>query len=431
MISVLGPERADSHLPIMAESARIRDVLLATHAQTELDIVDIRQEATDNVRAQLGYVDADDIDISDLIDTRAQKSPMIPPILLGAALSMTEQSAETTREARSEVADIYAHRNPKLAVALGECAVYNVDATMEYGSHVLRFMRMFPNLKLLQRTFFEKPRTFKAKGAETSWKGFLYDPLLDGTDDINLGAVAARMLACRLTDMGIPLIKEQLNAQTPQITDGLITQDNIGARNAHDQKAMEFSSATSAIAGHKNSVEGDIAIAAAAAATAHSAHTFLGMDYEGRLCLVTGLGNNTAHFILRGGREGPNYSPEAIAEARGVAEELNLIASLGVDASHDNSGKKAANQPIVVQSISEQIESGEEAIRAVHLETALVGGQQKLVKGKPLHEYVYGQSVTDECAGLDATEAMLSRLDEAAAKRQERSTKPLVGARTN
>jgi 3-deoxy-7-phosphoheptulonate synthase len=415
----------------MTESARIRDALLATHAQTELDIAGIRQTAAESVRPQLGYVDAERVNLSDLLDVRAEKKPMIPPVLLAAALSMSEQSADTTRQARAEVTDIYAHRSDKLVVALGECAVYNVDATMEYGLHVLRFGMMFPNLKLLQRTFFEKPRTFKAKGAEAAWKGFLYDPLLDGSNDINLGAVAARMLACRLTDMGVPLIKEQLNAQTPQITDGLITQDNIGARNAYDQKAMEFSSATSAIAGHKNSIEGDIAIAAAAAATAHGPQTFLGMDYEGRLCLVRGLGNDSAHFILRGGQKGPNYSPESVEEAKKIAAELGLIASLGIDASHDNSGKNAENQPVVVESVAEQVESGETAVRAVHLETALVAGHQKHVRGKPLAEYIYGQSLTDDCAGLEATEAMLSRLNEAAAKRQEKTSRPLVSARTN
>jgi 3-deoxy-7-phosphoheptulonate synthase len=431
MSNLRAPEKADSALPIMAESVRARDILLATHIQTELDVVRLYQNAEATTRARLGYDEPDVIDVSDLVDVRATKQPMIPPRLLVAALPMSARAAETTRRARNEVADIYALREDKLVAALGECAVYNPDATIEYTGHVQRFQEMFPHLKLLQRTFYEKPRTFKERGANAAWKGFLYDPLLDGSDDINLGAIAVRMLACQIADLGVPTIKEQLNAQTPQITDGLITQDNIGARNAYDQKAMEFSSATSAIAGHKNSLEGDIAIAVAAAATAHSPHTFLGTDYDGQLSLVKGSGNETAHLILRGGKQGPNYSAESVEEAKEILERHGLMASLGIDASHDNSRKKADNQPAVVEDISQQIEEGEQSIRAVHMETALVAGNQKHRRGQSLDELTYGQSITDECAGLGATEGMLSRLNEAAAKRSERSLRPMSSARTN
>jgi 3-deoxy-7-phosphoheptulonate synthase len=41
------------------------------------------------------------------------------------------------------------------------------------------------------------------------------------------------------------------------------------------------------------------------------------------------------------------------------------------------------------------------------LESNLVGGTQKLVKGKPL---TYGQSITDACIGWDETHKLLQEL---------------------
>jgi 3-deoxy-7-phosphoheptulonate synthase len=84
-----------------------------------------------------------------------------------------------------------------------------------------------------------------------------------------------------------------------------------------------------------------------------------------------------------------------------------------IDCSHANSQKHAANQPIVGESISEQIEAGQEGIFGVMIESNIVAGRQDLVPGKPL---VFGQSITDECIDLEATERMLERLANACAK---------------
>ena len=44
------------------------------------------------------------------------------------------------------------------------------------------------DLEILMRTYTEKPRT------EVDWKGFAYDPFLDGSSSISVGLVATRML---------------------------------------------------------------------------------------------------------------------------------------------------------------------------------------------------------------------------------------------
>src|SRR3712207_8132030 len=83
------------------------------------------------------------------------------------------------------------------------------------------------------RTYTEKPRT------EVDWKGFAYDPFLDGSSRISVGLVATRLLMCRITGLGVPVAAEPLNALTPQYVNGLVTYNGVGARNVTDQTARE------------------------------------------------------------------------------------------------------------------------------------------------------------------------------------------------
>ncbi len=76
-----------------------------------------------------------------------------------------------------------------------------------------------------------------------------------------------------------------------------------------------------------------------------------------------------------------------------------------VDCSHGNSKKDYRNQPAVVSDLCGQIASGSKAVAAVMIESHLVEGAQKL--NSDLEKMTYGQSVTDQCIGWDATEDLL------------------------
>ena len=80
-----------------------------------------------------------------------------------------------------------------------------------------------------------------------------------------------------------------------------------------------------------------------------------------------------------------------------------------IDASHANSGKDPMKQPMVLEDIASQMETGERRITGVMIESNLVEGRQDLGNGK----LVYGQSITDGCLGWDDTEAILRRLAQA------------------
>jgi len=263
------------------------------------------------------------------------------------------------------------------------------------------------------RTYTEKPRT------EVDWKGFAYDPYLDGSNRISVGLIATRMLMCRITSMGVPVAAEPLNALTPQYVDGLVTYNGVGARNVTDQTARERVSGFSSVIGFKNSPEGSIEAAVQAVVAARAPHEFLGVDRHGMTAQLSTTGNETAHVILRGDKHGPNYSAAHIADTRAKLRERGLPEVVVVDASHGNSQKNHLRQIDVVRDLAGQIAAGEPAIRGVMLESNLVAGRQDLDQQRP-NALAHGLSVTDACVDLDTTATMLDELASAVRARRRR-----------
>jgi 3-deoxy-7-phosphoheptulonate synthase len=112
-----------------------------------------------------------------------------------------------------------------------------------------------------------------------------------------------------------------------------------------------------------------------------------------------------------------NYDAASVSEACTLLEKGGLPARVMIDCSHANSNKDHTRQPAVCRDVAAQIGAGENRIVGVMIESNLVAGTQKLVKGKPL---VYGQSITDACIGWDETLVLLREL--AAAVQQSRKS---------
>ena len=261
------------------------------------------------------------------------------------------------------------------------------------------------------RTYTEKPRT------EVDWKGFAYDPFLDGSSRISVGLVATRMLMRAITSLGVPVAAEPLNALTPQYVNGLVTYNGVGARNVTDQTARERASGFSSVIGFKNSPEGSIGAAISAVLTARAAHEFLGVDAHGVTAQLSTTGNDTAHVILRGDKDGPNHSAAHVAATKQALAARDLPEVVVVDASHGNSQKDHRRQAAVVADLAGQIGGGERAIRGVMLESNLVEGRQDLDRQHP-EALEYGKSVTDACVDLPTTERLLAELADAVRARR-------------
>jgi 3-deoxy-7-phosphoheptulonate synthase len=401
----MSPETTPQLNPIH-EAERIKDSLLriqeraaAVAEQTELQLLE-------NVREDLGYKPTTEINEDDIVDTRiAEKTPVLTPKALAQVLPVTEESANTTRKSRSSIEAILSSKDDRLVAIVGPCSIHDAESALEYASWLYE-QREFhkDNLEIVMRAYMAKPRT------ELGWKGFEYDPRLDDSNDINLGIVLSRMLSCQITNLGMPIAMERLNANTPQYFNGLVAYDAIGARNTTDQKAREYASGTSSPVGFKNTPEGSIQAAAEAVVAANAPHDFLGMNMQGTPMQVTTTGNVMAHIILRGSQEGPNYFPAQVEAAKNILRDKNLLEAILIDAAHANSNKDFRKQAEVISNVSHQIALGEVAIKGVMIESNLVEGSQSLDDQKNL---VYGQSITDGCVGLAETEKMLNLLSDA------------------
>jgi len=258
------------------------------------------------------------------------------------------------------------------------------------------------------RVYFEKPRT------TVGWKGLINDPRMDNTFRINEGIRLARRILLEINELGLPCATEFLDTITPQYTADLIAWGAIGARTTESQVHRELASGLSCPVGFKNGTDGNMRIAVDAIRSANSPHHFLSVTKSGHTAIVSTMGNEDCHVILRGGKE-PNFDAPSVDAACQEIAKAGLAARLMVDFSHGNSRKQYKLQMEVCDSVAGQLTAGEERIMGVMVESHLVEGRQDLSPDQPL---TYGQSVTDACINWDDSLLVLERL--AAAVRARR-----------
>ena len=350
--------------------------------------------------------DTDDVRIDSL-------RPLIPPAILMEELPASEADTQLIAEARADVARIVTGEDDRIVVVVGPCSIHDPEAGLEYAKRLKPVAdALRADLKIVMRTYFEKPRT------TVGWKGLINDPKLDGSFSINLGLRVARKFLLDVVQLGVPTATEFLDPISPQFVADLVSWGAIGARTTESQVHRELASGLSMPVGYKNGTSGDVQIAVDAVRSSAAPHRFLSVTKQGLAAIVSTRGNKHCHVILRGGRTGPNYSAEAIAEAGVSLSKAGLRPALMVDCSHANSQKNHQNQVRVGESLSAQVSAGSQAIFGVMLESNLVAGRQDVVPGQPL---TYGQSITDACLGFDETTPVLEQL--AAAVRARRKLK--------
>ncbi|MEO6603456.1 MAG: 3-deoxy-7-phosphoheptulonate synthase [Polyangiaceae bacterium] len=350
--------------------------------------------------------DTDDVRIESL-------RPLIPPAILIEELPATASDTQLIADARAEVARIVSGEDDRLVIVVGPCSIHDPEAGLEYARLLKPVAdELSCDLKIVMRTYFEKPRT------TVGWKGLINDPKLDGSFSINLGLRVARKFLLDVVQLGMPTATEFLDPISPQFVADLVSWGAIGARTTESQVHRELASGLSMPVGYKNGTSGDVQIAVDAVRSSAAPHRFLSVTKQGLAAIVSTRGNAHCHIILRGGRNGPNYSAEAIAEAIAALSKANLRPAVMVDTSHANSQKDHRNQIKVGNSLAAQISAGSQAIFGIMIESNLVEGRQDVVPGKPL---THGQSITDACLGFPETLPVLRSL--AAAVRNRRQAK--------
>ncbi|MFY9721815.1 MAG: 3-deoxy-7-phosphoheptulonate synthase, partial [Azonexus sp.] len=322
---------------------------------------------------------------------------------------VSSRAAQTTYSARQTIHRILHGADDRLLVIIGPCSIHDYDAAMEYARKLAREAgRHADDLVVLMRVYFEKPRT------TVGWKGLINDPRMDNTFRINEGVRLARKILLEINELGLPCATEFLDTITPQYTADLIAWGAIGARTTESQVHRELASGLSCPVGFKNGTDGNMRIAVDAIRSANSPHHFLSVTKSGHTAIVSTMGNEDCHVILRGGKS-PNFDAASVEAACEEIAKAGLAARLMVDFSHGNSRKQYKLQMEVCDSVAAQMAAGEERIVGVMVESHLVEGRQDLSPDKPL---TYGQSVTDACLGWEDSVAVLEKL--AAAVRARR-----------
>jgi 3-deoxy-7-phosphoheptulonate synthase len=315
-------------------------------------------------------------------------------------LPITPDVEQVVLSGRDQVRRILNGEDPRLMVIVGPCSIHNEVSAVEYTGQLKQLSDdLSDRLMIVMRVYFEKPRT------TVGWKGYIYDPHLDDTFDIESGLRSARRLLLSIGKMGMYAGTEFLDPIVPQYLAGLITWATIGARTTESQIHRQMASGLSMPVGFKNGTDGNAQIAVDAMLSARSPHGFLGLDHQGRTALVRTTGNPDGHLVLRGGNQGPNFGSDSVAQAKERLGKAGVRSQIMVDCSHGNSNKDHTQQGIAFKDVINQRASGDREIIGVMLESNLNEGNQRLCENPA--DLRYGVSITDACIGWDETEALL------------------------
>lgn len=328
---------------------------------------------------------------------------IISPEILKNRLKITDELKKQVVNYRNEISDIINKKNNKLIAIVGPCSVSNYESTLEYAEELKEISEHYDNILIIMRVYVEKPRT------RTGWKGYLYDPDLNESNDINKGIELSRKLMLEITRLGLPIATEFLNLNTPQYFDDLVSYACIGARTVESQLHRELASGLSMPIGFKNTTGGDINKAIDAIITAKSNHTFFGMNTQGNCAIISTNGNSEGHIILRGSSKTPNYYDEDIKYTINLLNENKIDKGIIIDCSHGNSNKNFKNQIKVAENIFKQ-KLNNNNIVGIMLESFILEGNQKIdhKNQNSVDSINPNVSITDECINLDETERILS-----------------------
>lgn len=332
---------------------------------------------------------------------------LICPAQLKSELPITEECAQTVSDSRRTIQNILDGKDSRLLTIVGPCSIHDPASALEYADRLKELGRETAGqLYVVMRVYFEKPRT------SLGWRGLILDPDLDDSYDIEKGLRLARKLLLEITARGLPTATEVLDPIVPQYLADLISWAAVGARTTESQTHREMASGLSMPVGFKNGTDGSLENAIHAIVSAAQPRSFIGIDQEGETAILTTTGNPWGHLILRGGKDGPNYSRDHLRLAKLEMEKRQLRPFVIVDCSHANSGKDFRRQPLVLQSVIESRLSGL-GVGGVMLESHLYEGRQEPALPSRLR---YGVSITDACLGWEDTRNTLLRAAEALSK---------------
>jgi 3-deoxy-7-phosphoheptulonate synthase len=303
-------------------------------------------------------------------------------------------------KSRMEVKKVLSPSDPRLLLIVGPCSIHDIIAAKEYATKLRDLAEsVADSFYIVMRVYFEKPRS------TLGWKGLLYDPFLNGSNDISTGLRWTRNLLIDLSEMGVPTGCEFLDPYTSNYFGELISWGCIGARTSSSQTHRQLASGLPMPVAFKNNPDGNLETAVRGAFSSSFPHTFIGLNEDGMAAIAHTQGNKNTHIVLRGAENKTNFDQESVAYALGLLRKANLLEGLLIDCSHDNSGREHLRQITVFQSVLNQVLDGNRNIRGLILESNLFAGNQSLVKNPSTLKYAV--SLTDPCLDWESTKELI------------------------
>lgn len=325
---------------------------------------------------------------------------LFPPEALKQELPLTARQAAFIKETRTHIANILNGTDPRLLLIIGPCSIHDIEAAKEYAYNLRQLAQSCADTFLIiMRAYFEKPRTVMG------WKGMLYDPHLNGSDDIATGLRHSREILLHLADTQIGAATEFLDPVTPHYFGDLISWACIGARTVESQVHRQLASGLPMPVAFKNNTAGNIDVAINGILSAQSPHASFGIDATGRISILRTKGNPNTHIVLRGSENKPNYDAPSISLALDQLKKAQLPPRLLIDCSHDNSCRNYEEQPAVFLNVIQQYLAGNKAIRGLVLESNLFAGNQHLHPDRSSLKYAV--SLTDACLDWPTTATLI------------------------
>ena len=316
------------------------------------------------------------------------------PEQLKNKFKQTELNFNFIQNSRKTITDILNGKDKRKIVIVGPCSIHDYQLTITYTNFLKTIQTKFEkNIFIVMRMYFEKPRTING------WKGFIYDPFINETNNIEEGLNKTRQLLLEVTNMEIPIGTEFLDTIIPQYIDDLITWGCIGARTTESQLHRQLASGMSMPIGFKNSTSGNIKPALNACKSAEVSHSFLGINTCGKVSVVHTSGNKNTCLVLRGGENiGNNINIENILSHQKVF----------IDLSHDNTiinGSKDYTQQIENINLIKNLNKERNILnnlKGIMIESNIKESNQTISS-----ELKYGISITDKCLNIDDTEKLI------------------------
>lgn len=330
---------------------------------------------------------------------------LITPAELKQRLPISEAARITILKGRETVRNILDRTDPRLIVVVGPCSIHDVEAAMDYARRLKALAdELKDSIVIVMRVYFEKPRT------TVGWKGLINDPYINGSFEIEKGLHIGRKLLLDIAELGLPTATEALDPISPQYLHDLISWSAIGARTTESQTHREMASGLSCAVGFKNGTDGSLTVAINAMQSVSSSHHFLGINDQGQVAVIRTKGNPYAHVVVRGGGGKPNYDSVSIALCEQEIRKHNMKENIMVDCSHENSNKNHKLQPLVLESITNQILEGNQSIMGLMMESNIGAGNQKVLEDRS--QMQYGVSITDKCMDWETTAKHLRSTDQ-------------------